>query len=150
MTAREAAPSATPSWLRPLGPDPDLADVASRAAVVGRMAGRVAALASDLQLLAMLLQDAAGGGWTASSAEASASRDALDAATERVEGRRAGSQAEQTPPIPQESAFVPRGAPGTGEAHSDDPFARAEAAVGALRAALRPGGGSPDGTEVRD
>ena len=148
MTDREAAPSATPSWLRPLGPDPDLSDVAWRAAVVGRMAGRVSALASDLQLLAMLLQDAAQGGWSASSLETPATREASQT-TPSAGGRKESTFA----PIAAESPLArthrqgraQRAGERAGAVDVDDPFARAEAAVGALRAAFRPAGGAPDG-----
>ena len=181
MTDGEAAPGATPSWLRPLGADPDLADVAVRAAVVGRMAGRVASLASDLQLLAMLLQDAAGAGsqvarpvsGTRSSSEDShagtppgASREwgATDAGPpesggggERATGA-GGKPPRRIPgdplplPLPRRENPLPNPSPvATGEGRAvaaaspeNDPFARAEAAVGALREALRPSGARPD------
>ena len=111
---QEAARSDTGfSWLRPLGPDPDLSDVSARAAVVGRMAGRVAALASDLQLLAMLLQEAAVPNHGLPDSKITSQRAVTTEAPPARERERGGA---------------------------DDPFARAEAAVGALRAALRPGG----------
>jgi hypothetical protein len=146
MTDREAGPGATPSWLRPLGPDPDLADVAARAAVVGRMAGRVAALASDLQLLALLLQDAAGSG----------SHVTLPLPGEaptcypipQMGDTPAGpGDALPLPGTPPSSADAPPASPQLRRDRAerpDDPFARAEAAVGALREALMPGGGSSD------
>jgi hypothetical protein len=71
------------------------------------MAGRIAALASDLQLLALLLQDAALVRQTASGA----------------------------PAVPAEASAVAGSRITDG---ADDPFGRAEAAVRALRAALRP------------
>ena len=146
MTDREVAPGATPSWLRPLGPDPDLADVTVRAAVVGRMAGRVAALASDLQMLALLLQDVAGVG---SQIALSLPGDAPKPYPMPGSGgtSSAPDDAHSLPGVPLSSTHAPPTPPqlrGEGGEGPDDPFTRAEAAVSALREALKPGGGSPD------
>ena len=127
--------------------------------VVGRMAGRVAALATDLQLLAMLVQDVARLHGVAPLAEREgelpeaphlhgsatlAGRESELAEAPHLHGGAtlAGRESELAE-APHPNGGAPRVGRGSESVEASnaapDPFARAEAAIGALRAALSPG-----------
>lgn len=100
--------------------------VQMRAAMVARLAGRVAELASDLQVLAMLLQ-------VSPESDASlAERSDLDSGRSAVD-----ETMRQTFPMQSDEKLgVDESATPVPEA--DDPFVRASLAIEALRGALRP------------
>ena len=100
--------------------------VQMRAAMVARLAGRVAELASDLQVLAMLLQvppdsDSSLAERPEVDVGASAVDDAIRQAFPTLADGRLG--------VDKSSSPVPE---------ADDPFVRASLAIEALRGALRP------------
>ncbi|MSQ42697.1 MAG: hypothetical protein EXR45_00600 [Chloroflexi bacterium] len=101
--------------------------VQMRAAMVARLAGRIAELASDLQVLAMLLQ-------VPPDSDASlAERSEIDPGTSAVDepvGQPAPTQADEGSGADEPVNPVPEAA---------DPFVRAALAIEALRGALRPG-----------